>query len=261
MTALEVHNLTVSYDSEPVLREIDLAIPGGSFVGILGPNGSGKTTLLKTIMGIHRADSGSTRIFDKPVDRVRQRISYVPQRQSVDWDFPATVLQIVEMGRYKKGRLFGRLSAIDKAIALEALERVGMLAFKDRQISELSGGQQQRVFLARSISQQADIYFMDEPFAGVDVASEEAIIAILLEMKRAGKTLVVVHHDLHTAPEYFDWMVILNNSLIASGPAKEVFTEENITRAYGGRLTFHSQLAGAGKTGQRAEQERIPKEL
>lgn len=240
--ALEIHNLTVSYDKKPVLWDIDFEIPEGQIIGIIGPNGSGKTTLLKAIMEIIPADSGYTRIFEKPLKEVRHRVSYVPQRQSVDWDFPASVLDICLMGRYNKARLIGKMKKADVEIAKQALERVGLAEFAKRQISQLSGGQQQRVFIARSLAQKADIYFMDEPFVGVDAASEESILNLLLEMKKEGKTVVIVHHDLHTAMEYFDWMVLLNTRLIVSGPIDEVFTEPYLREAYGGKLTILSQI-------------------
>jgi len=242
MTVLEAHNLTVSYDKQPVLWDIDFEIPSGQLVGIIGPNGSGKTTLLKAAMGILPADSGYVRIFGKPINEVRERMSYVPQRQSVDWDFPATVMDICEMGRYRQGKLFGRLSKIDREIAAYALERVGMTSYRNRQIGELSGGQQQRVFIARSLAQQAELYLMDEPFVGIDAASEETIIALLEDMRSEGKTVVLVHHDLHTAIEFFDWIVLLNTRLVAAGPKADVLTEENLRTAYGGKLNLLSKV-------------------
>lgn len=243
MIAIEAHNLTASYDKQPVLWDVDFTIPKGNIVGILGPNGSGKTTLLKAAMGILPLDSGFVKMFEKPMSEVRERVSYVPQRQSVDWDFPATVMDVALMGRYKKGRLFGRLSTLDKTIAADALKRVGMYEFKSRQIAELSGGQQQRVFIARSLAQQAELYLMDEPFVGIDVASEEAIVKLLKEMRDEGKTVVIVHHDLHTALDFFDWVVMLNTRLVASGPLQTTLTEENLRKTYGGKLTLLTQIA------------------
>ncbi|NEN24137.1 metal ABC transporter ATP-binding protein [Cryomorpha ignava] len=243
MTVLEAHNLTVSYDKQPVLWDIDFEVPEGKLVGIIGPNGSGKTTLLKAAMGLLPADSGYVKVFGKPIDEVRERMSYVPQRQSVDWDFPATVMDVCKMGRYRQGKLFGRLSKLDKEIAADALERVGMTAYKNRQIGELSGGQQQRVFIARSLAQQADLYLMDEPFVGIDAASESAIIKLLEDMRSEGKTVVLVHHDLHTAIEFFDWIVLLNTRLVASGPKVDVLNEENLRVAYGGKLTLLNRVA------------------
>lgn len=248
MIALECHNLTVSYDREPVLWDIDFALPEGKLTGIIGPNGSGKTTLLKAMIGLLPADSGYAKIFGKAMDEVRERVSYVPQRQSVDWDFPANVMDVVLMGRYKKGRLFGRLSHTDKEIAEHALERVGMLKYARRQISDLSGGQQQRVFIARSLAQQADLYVLDEPFVGIDAASEETILQLLQEMRDEGKSVVLVHHDLHTAVEFFDWIVLLNTRLIAAGPKEEVLTEENLRTAYGGKLTLLSKISDLIRT-------------
>lgn len=243
MIAIEAHNLTASYDKQPVLWDVDFSIPEGNIVGILGPNGSGKTTLLKAAMGILPVDSGFVKMFDKTLPEVRDRVSYVPQRQSVDWDFPATVMDVALMGRYKKGRLFGRLSNLDKTIAADALKRVGMHEFRTRQISALSGGQQQRVFIARSLAQQADIYLMDEPFVGIDASSEEAIVRLLKEMRDEGKTVVIVHHDLHTALDFFDWVVMLNTRLVAAGPLAETLTEDNLRKTYGGKLTLLSQIA------------------
>ena len=241
--SIEVHNLTVAYQRKPVLWDIDFTLPQGKLIGIVGPNGSGKTTLLKSIMGLVRPSSGYVRIFDRPLAEVRQRISYVPQRESVDWDFPISVKEVVEMGRFRKGKLLGRLKAEDKQIAREALEKVGMGEFAQRQISQLSGGQQQRVFVARALAQQADLYLMDEPFAGVDAASEEAILTLLKEMQALGKTVLIVHHDLQTARQVFDNMVLLNTRLIAEGPVEEVFTEDNLRAAYGGKLTILSRVA------------------
>lgn len=240
--ALEVHNLTASYHRKPVLWDVDFKLPAGKIIGVVGPNGSGKTTLLKAIMGLLKPDSGYAEIFGKPLDNIRERVAYVPQRESVDWDFPASVMDIVLMGRYRKDNLFKRLTRDDKRFATEALEKVNMLEFANRQISQLSGGQQQRVFIARSLAQQADIYLMDEPFVGVDAATEESILKLLTEMREQGKTVVIIHHDLQTAQAYFDWIVLLNTRLVAFGPAEKVFTEENLRNAYGGRLNLLSQV-------------------
>ena len=241
-TALEVHNLTVSYHRKPVLWDVDFKLPAGKIIGIIGPNGSGKTTLLKSIMGLLPADSGYTNLFGKTLNEVRHRVAYVPQRESVDWDFPASVMDVVLMGRYRKENLFKRLTRQDKQLATEALEKVGMLGFANRQISQLSGGQQQRVFIARSLAQQADIYLMDEPFVGVDAATEESILSLLTEMRESGKTVVIIHHDLQTAQSYFDWIVLLNTRLVAYGPANEVLTDKNLQEAYGGRLNLLTQV-------------------
>ena len=241
--AIEVHNLTVSYNRRPVLWDIDFTLPEGRLIGVIGPNGSGKTTLLKSIMGLVKPSSGYVKLFDQPLEAVRSRISYVPQRESVDWDFPVSVREVVLMGRYRRHNLLRRLSREDRRFAEEALEKVGMSAFADRQISQLSGGQQQRVFVARSLAQQADLYLMDEPFAGVDAASEEALLTLLSEMKKAGKTVLIVHHDLQTARQFFDWIVLLNTRLIGCGPIEEVFTEDRLKEAYGGQLTILSRVA------------------
>ena len=242
MISIETHNLTVSYNRRPVLWNIDFELPTGSIVGIIGPNGSGKTTLLKAIMGLVPTSSGYVKIFGKDLADVRQQISYVPQRESVDWDFPASVMDIVLMGRYKKSNLMRRISKEDREIAVEALEKVNMLEFSNRQISQLSGGQQQRVFIARSLAQGGDLYIMDEPFVGVDAATEEAILSLLADMKKEGKTVVVVHHDLQTAKDYFDWIVLLNTRMVAVGPKDEIFKEELLQEAYGGKLNVLSKV-------------------
>jgi len=241
--AVEVHNLTVSYDRKPVLWDIDFSLPEGKLIGILGPNGSGKTTLIKTIMGLIPSESGYTRLFGDTLDNVRERVSYVPQRESVDWDFPASVMDVVLMGRYRKSNIFRRISKTDKTIAIEALKQVNMLPFADRQIAQLSGGQQQRVFIARALAQEADIYLMDEPFAGVDAATENAILQLLKLLQSQGKTVIIVHHDLQTVKEYFDWIVLLNTRLVGYGPVEETYTTENLTATYGGKLTLLSKVS------------------
>lgn len=240
--ALEIDHLTVSYTQKPVLWSIDLEVPQGKIVGVVGPNGAGKSTLLKSIMNIIPASSGQIKIFGKDLDEVRSRVSYVPQRESVDWDFPASVFDVVMMGRYGKLGLFKRPGKKDKDLVVECLEKVDMLPFANRQISQLSGGQQQRVFIARALAQEADFYLLDEPFAGVDASTEKAIIELLRNMAGQNKTLFVVHHDLQSVQNYFDWMILLNVHLVASGPTVEVYTEENIQKAYGGRLTLLSDI-------------------
>lgn len=240
---LEVHNLSASYNRRPVLWDIDFRLAGGQLVGIVGPNGSGKTTLLRNIMGLMEADSGYVRLFGAELKAVRDRVSYVPQRESVDWDFPVSVREVVEMGRYTTKNLMRRLKRSDHDQVDQALEKVGMLEYAQRQISQLSGGQQQRVFLARSLAQDADLYLMDEPFVGVDAATEEAILKVLSDLRKQGKTVVIVHHDLQTAYQYFDSMVLLNTRLVAYGPKEEVFTQEVLQEAYGGRLTVLSKLS------------------
>lgn len=240
---LEVHDLTVSYNKKPVLWGIDLTLPAGILVGIIGPNGAGKSTLIKSIMGLISASSGYVRIFNQELEAIRDRVSYVPQRESVDWDFPASVMDVVLMGRYGKLGLFKRPRKADYEVAEDCLRKVGMEGFKDRQISQLSGGQQQRVFLARALAQEADLYFMDEPFAGVDAATEKAIINILREMTQRGKTVVVVHHDLQSANRYFNWVILLNMRLIASGPTEKIFTQEMLQETYGGKLTLLAEVS------------------
>lgn len=239
---LEVHDLTVSYSRKPVLWGVDFTLPPGCIAGIIGPNGAGKSTLLKSIMGLIPLSSGYIKLFGKPLEEVRSRVSYVPQRESVDWDFPVSVSDVVLMGRYAKTGLFKSISKTDRAIAMDCLDKVGMSGFAKRQISQLSGGQQQRVFIARALAQQADFYLMDEPFSGVDAATEEAIILLLREMAAARKTVMVVHHDLQSAKEYFDWMILLNMHLVASGRTDDVFTDEIMQRTYGGKLSLLSQV-------------------
>ncbi len=226
----------------PVLWNLDFTIPQGSMCGIMGPNGSGKTTLLKTIMGLLKPDLGYVKIYGQSLANVRDQLSYVPQRESVDWSFPATVWDIVKSGRYGPKKLFKRLNATDIQIAEEALERVNMAAFKDRQIGQLSGGQQQRVFLARALCRDADMYLLDEPFTGVDVSSEATLMEVLNSLNAAGKTIIMVHHDLNSAPQYFNHAVLLNTRLIAAGPSAEVLTSENLGTAYGAKLSILDEV-------------------
>ncbi|MFT4739998.1 MAG: manganese/zinc/iron transport system ATP- binding protein [Marivirga sp.] len=240
---IEIHDLSVSYEKKPVLWDVDMTLPEGKLIGIIGPNGAGKSTLLKSIMGLIPLSSGYINIDGKPLKEVRSRISYVPQRESVDWDFPTSVFEVVMMGRYGQLGLLKRPKKADREIVLDSLRKVGMEAFKDRQISELSGGQQQRVFLARSLAQQADIYFMDEPFAGVDAATEKAIVELLRSMSAQNKTVIVVHHDLQSVARYFDWIILLNMRLIASGPIEETFTPELLQETYGGKLTLLTEIS------------------
>jgi manganese/zinc/iron transport system ATP- binding protein len=239
--ALEVTDLTVAYQEKPVLWDIDLEVPAGLLMAIVGPNGAGKTTLIKAILGLVKPAAGQVLIYGRPYIDQRQLVGYVPQRGSVDWDFPTNVLDVVMMGRYRSLGWFRRPGKAERARARDALEKVGMQDYVERQISQLSGGQQQRVFLARALAQDAQLYFMDEPFQGVDATTERAIVTLLQELRRAGKTVVVVHHDLQTVPEYFDWVTILNVRRIASGPVGQVFTEPNLRLAYGGRVAFLSR--------------------
>jgi len=233
--AIDVSQLTVNYGKIPVLWNLSFSIPQGKIVGIIGPNGAGKSTLLKALLGVVKPLAGKVSFFGSPLKKVLKKIAYVPQRSSVDWYFPITALDLVSMGRYCKLGPLKWKRAADKKAALRALEMVGMLAFADRQIGELSGGQQQRLFIARALLQDADIYMMDEPFAGVDMATEKAILLLLEELKSKGKTLLIVHHDLNTVEDYFDWVLLLNTSLVGIGPTKKVFTNEAIRRTYGGQ--------------------------
>jgi manganese/zinc/iron transport system ATP- binding protein len=229
---IEVEDMTVAYHVKPVLWDIDLRIPKGVLMAIVGPNGAGKSTLIKAMLDLVKPISGSTLFNGHSYKKQRKNIGYVPQRGSVDWDFPTTVLDVVLMGRYGHIGWIKRPSNLDRQLATKALKQVGMEDFANRQISQLSGGQQQRVFLARAIVQDADIYFMDEPFQGVDAKTEKAIITILKEMRKQGKTVIVVHHDLQTVKEYFDWVTLLNVQLIACGPIEETFTDENLIKTY-----------------------------
>lgn len=242
---LEVHDLTVSYRKKPVLYGVDLSVPTGSLTGIIGPNGAGKSTFVKAVSGILPLDSGWVKIFGGTYRGNCRRVGYVPQRESVDWDFPVNVRDVVLMGRYGRLRLGQRPGKADREAAAACLEQVGMLAYAERQIGNLSGGQRQRVFLARALAQESDLYLMDEPFAGVDAATEEAIVEILRELKSRGKTILVVHHDLSTVREYYDRVILLNMRLVAAGPTGEVFTPELIQKTYGGRLTLLSEVAQA----------------
>lgn len=243
--AIEVHDLTVAYRKKPVLWGVDFTLPAGQLIGLIGPNGAGKSTLLKAMLNLVPAASGWVKVFGQPYATQRRRIGYVPQRESVDWDFPTDALDVVMMGRYGRLGLFRRPGRADREIAMACLQKVGMADYAHRQISQLSGGQQQRVFLARALAQDADIYLMDEPFAGVDATTERSIVSLLTQLKSEGKTVLVVHHDLQTVSEYFDWVVLLNMRLIASGPTEETFTEENLRKTYGGRLTVMAQAAHA----------------
>lgn len=240
---IEIHDLSVAYERKPVLWDVDLSLPEGQLIGIIGPNGAGKSTLLKAIMGLLPLNSGYIQINGKPLEEMRHKISYVPQRESVDWDFPTSVYEVVMMGRYGQLGLFKKPKKADKEIVMDSLRKVGMDSFKDRQISQLSGGQQQRVFLARALAQQADIYFMDEPFAGVDASTEKAIIELLGEMSALNKTVIVVHHDLQSVAKYFDWIILLNMRLVASGPINEAFTPELLQETYGGKLTLLTEIS------------------
>lgn len=240
---LAIHDLTVAYHRKPVLWDIDLDIPEGKLVGIIGPNGAGKSTLLKACLDLIPRASGEIGFYGKPYKEQHSLVAYVPQRESVDWDFPVTVLDVVAMGTYRSLGWFKWVGKKQKNRAMEALEKVGLSHLAKRQISELSGGQQQRVFLARALTQDAQIYFMDEPFSAVDAATEEAIITILRTLNEEGKTVLVIHHDLSTVGRYFDWLVMLNMRVVASGPTKEIYTVENLEKTYGGHLSILSDAA------------------
>jgi manganese/zinc/iron transport system ATP- binding protein len=247
--AIEVHDLTVSYHAKPVLWDIDVEIPAGQLVGVVGPNGAGKSTLLRAILGLVRPASGWVRIDGEPRRRGRHGCGYVPQRESVDWDFPVDVLDVVLMGTYGNLGWFRRPGRRERERAMHALEQVGMQDLARRQIAELSGGQQQRVFLARALAQDAPVYLMDEPFSGVDAATEAAIFEVLRTLRAAGRTVVVVHHDLQTVEEYFDHVLLLNLRLVAAGPIRDTFTRENLLATYGGRLTLLDEAAEAVRRG------------
>jgi manganese/zinc/iron transport system ATP- binding protein len=249
--ALEVHDLTVAYHIRPVLWDVDLAVPEGRLAAIVGPNGAGKSTLLKAALDLVPLASGYVRVFGRPYAEVRRRVAYVPQRESVDWDFPASVADVVLMGRYGSTGWLRRPSGEDRRLAREAMERVGIAQHADRQISRLSGGQQQRTFLARALAQDADLYVMDEPFAGVDAVTERAIVALLRELRDRGRTVLCVQHDLQTVPEYFDWVALLNMRLVACGTVAETFTRENLQAAYGGHSAILERAATTLLEGQR----------
>lgn len=233
MNLLEIENLYLRYGNTIALSLDHVGIPSGQIVGIIGPNGSGKSSLLKAIMGLIKLDSGVIRFEGSEVKKQLHRIAYVPQREGIDWDFPISVFELVLMGRYSAKSLFRRSSKEDKQKALEAIELMGLQSLKDRQIGQLSGGQQQRSLLARAIARGADLFLLDEPFAGVDAASEQTIFEILRKLRSKGKSVVLVHHDLYSAYKYFDHVLLLNNTLIASGPAAEVLNTDKLSQAYG----------------------------
>ena len=242
---LWIHDLTVAYRRKPVLWDINLALPEAKLIAVVGPNGAGKTTLIKAALDLVPRASGRVMIYGKSYEAQRHLVGYVPQRESVDWDFPVNALDVVAMGLYKKIGWISPVNRKHKALAMESLEKVGMSAYAKRQISQLSGGQQQRVFLARALAQDALVYMMDEPFVGVDAATERAIVTLLKELKQAGKTCLVVHHDLQTVSSYFDYVVLLNMRVVAHGPTDEIFTEENLKKTYGGKLTLLSDAVYA----------------
>jgi len=249
--AVEITDLTVAYGEKPVLWDVDVSVPAGTLMAVVGPNGAGKTTMIKAALGLIPAAAGQVLIYGKPYAEQRNLVAYVPQRGSVDWDFPTSVLDVVTMGRYGALGWFKRPGKEERKAAKDALEKVGMANYANRQINQLSGGQQQRTFLARALVQDAQVYFMDEPFQGVDATTERAIVQLLKELRVAGKTVIVVHHDLQTVTEYFDWVTLLNVRRIASGPVDDVFTEENLRKAYGGQVAFLSKNPGNGSEGEK----------
>ncbi len=242
---LSVRDLTVAYQRRPVVWDVNFDLPPGQLIGLVGPNGAGKSTLLKAALDLIPSTSGRIRFFGKPYAEVRHRIGYVPQRESVDWDFPVSALDVVAMGLYRKIGWFRRIRGEHRARAMAALEQVGIGDLAQRQISQLSGGQQQRTFLARALVQDADLYLMDEPFAAVDAATEQAIIETLRQMKTLGKTAFVIHHDLQSVPGFFDQVLLLNMRVVAFGPVEEVFTPDNLHKTYGGRLTLLDEATEA----------------
>ncbi len=245
-TALAINDLTVAYSGRPALWDVDLQVPAGVLMAIVGPNGAGKSTLIKAVLDLIPRAAGDIHIYGLPYAQARRLVGYVPQRSSVDWDFPTSVLDVVTMGLYGHLGWFRRPAAPEKRRALQALEQMGIAELADRQISQLSGGQQQRTFLARALVQDAQLYFMDEPFAAVDAVTEHAIITLLGELRARGKTVIVVHHDLQTVTQYFDWVALLNVELIASGPTNQVFTEANLRRTYSGHAPSPDHLSVTG---------------
>lgn len=240
---LVTEHLSASYDKKPVIFDINLKIPKSKIVGVVGPNGAGKSTLIKAIMGMMPKCSGKVLILGQPFKKALKHIGYMPQRENIDWDFPVSVYDVVMMGRYQNLGLFKNPQIKDKEFVDVCIDKVELSEFKDRQIADLSGGQQQRVFLARALAQESDLYFMDEPFAGVDARTERAIMTVLQELRDKGKTLMVIHHDLATVRDHFDYLVLINHQVIAAGPTKEVFNLENLEKTYGGNLHIFREQA------------------
>lgn len=238
MRSIEVKGLSVSYEKKRVLTNIFLNVESGNVYGVVGPNGAGKSTLFKAILGLIDINSGDINVLGNDIAEVRKRVAYVPQKDDVDWSFPATVMDVVMQGRYPHKKILQRLNANDKAIAMQALDDIGITDLANRQIGQLSGGQQQRVFIARALCQQAEIFFLDEPFVGVDNLTEEIIIGLLKKLALDGKTLLVVHHDLSTVEQYFDKVILLNQRLIAFGDTESTFTKENMSKCYGPQLSI-----------------------
>ncbi len=236
--ALEIDDLTVAYNSKPAIWDVDMSVPESVLMAIVGPNGAGKSTLIKAALNLISRAAGSVQFYGKSYRQARDLVGYVPQRGSVDWDFPTSVIDVVTMGLYGRLGWFRRPGRREYDLAMNALDQVGMADYAGRQISQLSGGQQQRTFLARALVQDAQIYFMDEPFAAVDAVTERAIVNILRELRARDKTVIVVHHDLQTVTDYFDWVTLLNVEVVASGPVDEVYTPDNLRKTYGGRVAF-----------------------
>jgi len=245
---LSIHDMTVAYERKPVLWDVDYEAPAGKLIAVVGPNGAGKSTLMKACLGLVPRATGTVEFFGAPYRKARREIGYVPQRETVDWDFPVSALDVACMGLYSRMGWCRPVGRKEKRAGLEALDRVEMADYASRQISQLSGGQQQRVFLARALAQDAKLYFMDEPFAGVDAATERTILQVLREIQSAGRTVIVVHHDLQTVHDYFDEVVLLNMRIVAAGPVsgdQSVFTQENLSKTYGGKLTLLDRVSEA----------------
>lgn len=227
-----IQNLSVTYGTEPALWNICLDFPEGEMTAIVGPNGAGKSTLMKAVLGLVPITAGKVSVYGRPYSKNREKVAYVPQRGSVDWDFPTDALDVVQMGLYGRLGWFHRPNSKTRNLAMQCLDKVGLSDYADRQIGQLSGGQQQRVFVARALAQDAQIYLMDEPLNGVDAVTEKTVLSILNNLREEGKTIVMVHHDLRTVDKYFDWVVMVNRSLIDAGPIKQVFTKANLDRTY-----------------------------
>ena len=242
---VEFHDVTVAYGRRPVLWNIDLTISEPCLFGIVGPNGAGKSTLLKAALGLVPLAGGEVRLFGEPLDRVRRRVGYVPQRETVDWDFPVSVMDVVMMGTYSRVGWLRRPGAAERAVARESLARVGLEDLAGRQIGRLSGGQQQRVFLARALAQQADVYFLDEPMAGVDARSQEQILTVLSGLRELGKLVIVVHHDLRAVTDWFDAVALIDMRLVATGPTRETLTPDNLRRTYAGAVDVLDEVGRA----------------
>lgn len=238
MNVITVKNLTISYNKKPAIKGINLSIESGHVIGIIGPNGAGKSTLLKGMLGLLPFDTGEVKIFGRDINSSRKRISYIPQREQFDWDFPINVEDVVMMGRYAHLPIVGFPKSVDRQIVEQVLKKIEMDKYAKRQIRQLSGGQQQRVFLARALAQESDVYFLDEPFVGVDAKTEKAIFELMKELKDCGKTILVVHHDLSSVKDYFDKLILVNQTLIAYGDSQDIFTPGLINKTYGGRLTI-----------------------